>query len=45
MLCEDLIQILTPLVPCFKNFGNAKPWHRNGFHYQESKQTNKQKKG
>lgn len=26
-----------PLTCCFKNFGNAKPWHRKEFDYQDSK--------
>lgn len=42
-LCEDLTQVLTLLMPCFKNVSNAKPWHRNEFHYQDSKK--KKKKG
>lgn len=29
------MQVFTRLMPCFKNFNNAKPWHRNEFHYQD----------
>lgn len=35
--CENLLQVLRLLVLHFKNFSNARPWHRNEFHYQDSK--------